>query len=79
MSTIEEKAAAIGFYLIKGHYFFDGNKRTGFAAMATFLKLNGYSMDVDWIEGEGMIGRLADGGLSRDHWTNWVQSHTSPE
>ena len=43
--TIAEKAAALGFSLIKNHPFVDGNKRTGHAAMETFLFLNGFEID----------------------------------
>ncbi|WP_231636902.1 type II toxin-antitoxin system death-on-curing family toxin [Planktothricoides sp. SR001] len=32
-ATLPEKAAALGFFLIKNHLFLDGNKRTGHAAM----------------------------------------------
>jgi death-on-curing protein len=35
--SIVEKASALGFSLIQNHPFVDGNKRTGHAAMETFL------------------------------------------
>ncbi|MDC0831535.1 type II toxin-antitoxin system death-on-curing family toxin [Geitlerinema sp. CS-897] len=40
-STEIEKAAALGFSIVMNHPFVDGNKRTGHAAMETFLLLNG--------------------------------------
>jgi death-on-curing protein len=43
--TLVEKASALGFSLIKNHPFVDGNKRTGHAAMETFLVLNGFEID----------------------------------
>ena len=43
--TLVEKAAALGFSLIKNHPFVDGNKRVGHAAMETFLVLNGHEID----------------------------------
>jgi death-on-curing protein len=43
--TVVEKASALGFSLIKNHPFVDGNKRTGHAAMETFLVLNGFEID----------------------------------
>ena len=43
--TIVEKASALGFSLIKNHPFVDGNKRTGHAAMETYLILNGFEID----------------------------------
>jgi len=39
--TIEELAAAYAVYIVQGHVFADGNKRTGEAAMLTFLEANG--------------------------------------
>src|SRR5215831_10679672 len=39
--TLEELAAAYAVYIVQGHVFLDGNKRTGAAAMLTFLVANG--------------------------------------
>ena len=39
--TLAEKAAALLESLAIGHPFIDGNKRIAFAAMNTFLRLNG--------------------------------------
>ena len=39
--TLEELAAAYAVYIVQGHVFADGNKRTGAAAMLTFLRANG--------------------------------------
>jgi len=35
--TVADKAAALCFSIVMGHPFVDGNKRTGHAAMETFL------------------------------------------
>jgi death-on-curing protein len=37
----EELAAAYAVYIVQGHVFLDGNKRTAAAAMLTFLLANG--------------------------------------
>ena len=39
--TLEELAAAYAVYIVQGNVFGDGNKRTGAAAMLTFLRANG--------------------------------------
>ena len=39
--TLKELAAAYAVYIVQGHVFADGNKRTGAAAMLTFLRANG--------------------------------------
>ena len=38
------KAAVLYEALVNYHVFIDGNKRTGFAAMARFLYINGYTL-----------------------------------
>ena len=38
--SVTELAAAYAVYIIQGHVFADGNKRTASAAMFTFLKVN---------------------------------------
>ena len=43
-------AAAYGYGLAKNHTFIDGNKRTDFAVMATFLLVNSYLLEVPEIE-----------------------------
>lgn len=39
--TVEELAAAYAVHIVQGRVFADGNKRTGAAAMLTFLHANG--------------------------------------
>ena len=39
--TLEELAAAYAVYIVQGHVFAYGNKRTGAATMLTFLRANG--------------------------------------
>lgn len=39
--SLAEKAAALLFFLARGHAFVDGNKRTAYAATYVFLLLNG--------------------------------------
>ena len=57
--TIIEKASALGFSLIQNHPFVDGNKRTGHAAMETFLVMNGYSIDATVDEQVQIILQIA--------------------
>jgi death-on-curing protein len=39
--TLNEKAAAYLFHIVKNHPFVDGNKRVGLAVTLTFLRFNG--------------------------------------
>jgi death on curing protein len=45
-ATIYEQAAAYLYHLAMNHPFIDGNKRTAFAVMDTFLRLNGYQLSL---------------------------------
>jgi death-on-curing protein len=71
--TIVDKASAVGFSIVMNHPFVDGNKRTGHAAMETFLVLNGLEINADVDEQERVILALASGELKRDTFTNWLQ------
>lgn len=44
--TLEEKAAILLINIIQRHPFHNGNKCTGFMALDTFLKLNGYTLSL---------------------------------
>lgn len=50
--TVIEKAIALGFSMIMNHPFVDGNKRTGHAALETFLILNGLEISASVDEQE---------------------------
>jgi death on curing protein len=71
--TIIEKAAALGFSLIKNHPFNDGNKRIGHAALETFLVLNGYELNAGVDEQEQVILKVAASELGREEFTEWLR------
>jgi death on curing protein len=71
--TIIDKASALGFSIVMNHPFLDGNKRTGHAAMETFLILNGLEINTSVDEQERVILALASGELERAAFTNWLQ------
>ena len=73
--NLAEKAAALGFSLIQNHPFADGNKRTGHAAMAMYLAINGYKIDASIDEQTEIILSVASGKLSRDEFTEWLSNH----
>ncbi len=77
---IVEKAAALCFSLIMNHAFVDGNKRTGHAAMETFLILNGYELDTTSVnEQERIILGVAAGQINRERLTEWLMHHIHRE
>jgi death-on-curing protein len=73
-----EKAAALGFSLVQGHAFVDGNKRVGHAAMETFLILNGSEIDAPVDDQERRILDLAAGRIGRSHLVDWLRQHVKP-
>lgn len=44
--SIQQKAARLGFGLIKNHAFVDGNKDIGVHAMLVFFALNGIELNI---------------------------------
>lgn len=46
-SDLVEEAAALMESLANNHAFLDGNKRASFAITDTFLRLNGFTLEVD--------------------------------
>jgi death-on-curing protein len=73
--TIEDKAAALAFFIIQNHPFMDGNKRCGHAAMETFLVLNGKEIEAPVDEVEKIILEMASGKLSLKNFGEWLTGH----
>ena len=67
-------AAAYAFGIVKAHAFIDGNKRTGFVAAFTFLRLNGVPRRPDPITGVRRMEDLASGDLSEADFAAWLRS-----
>ncbi len=76
--TIQEKAAVLCFSVVINHPFIDGNKRTGHAAMETFLDLNGWELNADINDAEQTMLALAAGKLSRDEFVQWIKNASKP-
>ncbi|MFM5891227.1 MAG: type II toxin-antitoxin system death-on-curing family toxin [Dolichospermum sp.] len=75
--TLLEKAAILAFSMIMNHPFVDGNKRTGHAAMETFLVLNGVEINASIDEQEYIVLDLASNKLNRDAFLAWLQQNTT--
>lgn len=72
------KAAAPGFSLIQNHPFVDGNKRTGHAALETFLVLNGAELDAPVAEAERVVLEVAAGARDRAGFLECVRQRMKP-
>jgi death-on-curing protein len=69
-------AAAYGFGLVRNHPFRDGNKRIGFLAMVTFLRLNGVTFAPPPEEVVSTMVDLAGGKLSEAELEEWICNHS---
>lgn len=76
-TTLLQLAAAYGYGLGTFHCFSDGNKRTAFMAMYTFLALNGLEISASQSEVVTMVLGIADGSLDEVAITEWLQGHTT--
>jgi len=63
--TISEQAGAYLYHLAMNHPFVDGNKRTAFAVMDTFLRVNGYRLIVTDDEAYNLVMRVVQGQLDK--------------
>ncbi|MCK4682111.1 type II toxin-antitoxin system death-on-curing family toxin [Candidatus Bipolaricaulota bacterium] len=70
------KAAALGHSLILNHPFVDGNKRTAWEAMHTFIEENGYSLQAEHDEIIELMLKIEDKSLGVDQITSWLQDHS---
>jgi death-on-curing protein len=73
--TIIDKASALCFSIVMNHPFVDGNRRTGHAAMETFLVLNKLEISASTDEQEQIMLNLASGELRRGAFTEWLQQN----
>ena len=76
--TLGAKAAALGFSLVLNHPFIDGSKRVAHAAMEVFLLLNGLELIAATDEQERLMLTLADGQVTRQQLTIWLENHVKP-
>jgi death-on-curing protein len=63
--TISEQAAAYLYHLAMNHPFVDGNKRTAFAVMETFLRVNAYRLTLTDNEVYDLVMRVVEGALDK--------------
>lgn len=75
-NSLEEEAAALMESLGSNHGFLDGNKRIAFSAADTFLRINGYYLEVNTEEGVEFIA----GSMDRHEFRfaqilAWIREH----
>ena len=73
--SIQQKAARLGFGLVKNHAFVDGNKRIGAHAMLVFLALNQVELDYSQDELIAVILKIASGTYGFEELFYWILEH----
>ncbi|MBK6723208.1 MAG: type II toxin-antitoxin system death-on-curing family toxin [Acidobacteria bacterium] len=73
-ADIASLAAAYAFGIVKNHPFIDGNKRTGYVVMETFLIKNGYTLNATPADKYTTFLQLAEGSLSEEELASWLRS-----
>ena len=68
-------AAAYAFRIVKNHPFLDGNKRTGYVVMETFIVLNDAALTAAVDDKYLTILALANGSLSETALAEWIRDH----
>ena len=71
-------AATYAAGIIGNHPFIDGNKRTGFAAAATFLDINHLELTAPETQATQLTIDLAAGDISEDEYAAWLRDNTKP-
>ncbi|MDJ0691253.1 MAG: type II toxin-antitoxin system death-on-curing family toxin [Xenococcaceae cyanobacterium MO_188.B32] len=74
--TIFDLAAAYGYGIAKNHPFIDGNKRSSYVVMRTFLKLNGCDLKASAIEKYETWMRLANNQINEAELANWIEERS---
>ena len=69
------KAAALIESILINHPFIDGNKRTGYVAMRSFLIANGLDIDATQEEKYEFVINIASGKIRLEEITEWLASH----
>jgi death-on-curing protein len=72
---IAELAALYALGVVRNHPFVDGNKRTSYVMLETFLELNGATFPISDEEAVVTVLRLAAGELTDDEFIAWVRAN----
>ncbi|YAF93983.1 MAG: type II toxin-antitoxin system death-on-curing family toxin [Nodularia sp. CChRGM 3473] len=73
--TIHEQAAAYLYHLAMNHPFVDGNRRTAFAVMDTFITLNSYSLNLSEAEAYKLVMQVVHKEISKEELSTFLELH----
>lgn len=77
-SDLADWAAAYAVGIARNHPFLDGNKRTAFMSMYTFLRVNGHELDVPEPEAVLVAIDIATGAMPAAEVAAWIRRNTTP-
>jgi death on curing protein len=69
-------AGILGFSIVEGHVFNDGNKRTALIAVDMFLDLNGHETFALPLEFADRLIAIANRTLSLSQFSDWLRTRT---
>lgn len=79
-ATTWQQAAVYLFHLAMNHPFVDGNKRTAFAVMDTFLRLNGVILNLTQDQKYELVIQVVASSLSKEAIACYLERvHTHPQ
>jgi|SRR5579871_2238618 len=73
-ATLSDLAAAYAYGIVRNHPFIDGNKRTAFVAMKTFLMRNGILIEPPQQEAILLFFDLAAGLITESQLATWISN-----
>jgi death-on-curing protein len=72
---VAELAAVYAIAIARNHPFLDGNKRTAYVALETFLALNGCAFPVSDADAALVTLTMAAGDMEDEAFTDWVRAN----
>ena len=73
------RSIILHFWLAYDHPFIDGNKRTAFASMLTFLSINGYELNASADETWNFVSVLYEkNNFTFENLEPWLRKNSAP-
>ncbi|MEQ9086083.1 MAG: type II toxin-antitoxin system death-on-curing family toxin [Pontimonas sp.] len=76
--SLDLKAAALMHSIVTSHPLIDGNKRTAWALMITFVLLNGFEVVAETDDAFDFVLGVATESAELDSIASWIAAHRAP-
>jgi death on curing protein len=77
--TFEAQAAAYLYHVAKNHPLIDGNKRTAFATMDAFIRMNGYRLTLTPTQAYELVLQVAQSDIGKEELTEILKGTIVPK